>query len=108
MAGDYVNEFTWATGDTSATGPWENLLGRVQVILKDVEPCPDRKYHNGLDFCKLNDKLCVRENEDTCPYYDEYLQELKEEKEDELKEAKEIEQEKEELFNEVNNESYYQ
>ena len=93
-----------ATSDTIVTGSY---LGLPIPSIK--EPCPEQKQvrFGNLD-CRLNDKLCVRENEDTCPYYDEYLQELKEEKEDELKEEMELEYEKEELFNEVKNESYYQ
>ena len=109
MAGDYVNEFAGTTGDTTAAnGPWENLaqaqeyaLGRLRDITD--EPCPEWK---GLR-CKLNDKICVRSHGHTCPYYEAYLQELKEEKENELKEAEELE-EKEDLINGVKNESYYQ
>ena len=96
MAGDYDY--------CAAVARWQPI---IPIHEYGEEPCPELALRtvDGIDYCKLNDKLCVREGGDTCPYYEEYLQELKEEKEDELKDTKETEQEKEELFNEVKNES---
>ena len=101
---DYFWDFTAGHRTTFATGDTIDVL---QTTIE--EPCPEQKRTRFYNLvCRLNNKLCVRESGDTCLIFDQYLQELKEEKENELKEAEELEKEKEDLFNEVKNENYYQ
>ena len=53
----------------------------------DEPRCPDAstKYFE-VTVCNLNDKMCVRESGWDCPYYNEWLEELKKEEEDKYKE----------------------
>lgn len=46
----------------------------------DHSPCPDarNKPYYPIIICNLNDKPCLREQDLDCPYYQEYLAELKE------------------------------
>ena len=49
----------------------------------DTKPrCPDARtsWYQDVDLCNLNDKVCLLEAGDRCPYYEEYLEELKKEK----------------------------
>lgn len=46
--------------------------------------CPEAvSYWEGLDTCNLNDKTCLLESGDECPYYNEYLEELQKEEDEE-------------------------
>jgi len=56
------------------------------MTLEMNEPrCPDEstKFYGGITICNLNDKHCVRDSGWGCPYYNEYLEELKKEEDEE-------------------------
>ena len=40
--------------------------------------CPEvrRSWYNGVDLCNLNDKICLLEGPNECPYYNDYLKEV--------------------------------
>ena len=47
-----------------------------------MERCPDMKTiragDESMDYCKLNDKMCLLVGDYRCEYYEEYLKEIKE------------------------------
>jgi hypothetical protein len=51
------------------------------IDLEDRPKCPDARisWYNSTWICTLNDKLCLLEGNNKCPYYEEYLEELREE-----------------------------
>ncbi len=51
------------------------------MTIEEKPKCPDARHswYNGMALCNLNDKMCLLEGDNECPYYEDYLKELKEE-----------------------------
>jgi len=49
----------------------------TKLFKKDELICPESKrtWYSEVARCNLNDKYCLLETGDTCPYYEEYLEE---------------------------------
>jgi len=49
----------------------------MKTMLDDDFSCPDsrRSWYCDVALCNLNDKICLLESGDKCPYYEEWLEE---------------------------------
>lgn len=49
-----------------------------------MEKCPEAhtSYYGDVSICNLNGKVCLLEGDNECPYYEEFLAEMKESNEE--------------------------
>ena len=58
------------------------LKAIVKVFFGNIrERCPNVTHYPDIDYCSLDDHICLLESGDTCEEYEDFLKELENEQE---------------------------